>query len=576
MSKSSQSVIYLSPEFELQESDDSMEFDSVELNSEVLTSRSPILHSDFDASSIKVSQRNTSSTHVASQPVSIKRPVESEKEVMQISLEEIEETLVPFENTSSENTLERSLSDLSRLVANVTEAYSATVFLVDTKEHCLTVGGFHSLSRDFIPEAKVGFGCGLVGWTAENGVRISVCPFEHNATTLLYYKKDQALKSFIAVPVHSAEGSLVGVIACDSKKSYAFSKIAEKILMDCAKQVATLVRLHNFLKVNKTPDESTKDSLSQLIEKLQSAMEEEELLKIAAKMPQDIIAHDAFVVIAADEDSNLPGEYYSASKDGAMDHRLLQTICRHRKVMFSQKSVHSLPVDDAKQRSFFSIPLQAFGKEVGSLNVLSKPFEAFHATEIGTLEKLSKVIERELENIRARQSVSPAKEMTGLLSWKSFSRKAQAKLSVQGDESQSLVRISLENLVDIEDYLGAETAQNVMHRLMRLVDQVKRPQALSTYLYGYQMLLLTDKSESEATIKRLQRLVEHTSFKDIHSAGVNLGEMVAKGLKVASAHHGIDGETLDELLAKTLRLLKLSLTEHPEEIREHARAWAQF
>src|SRR4029077_2966698 len=37
----------------------------------------------------------------------------------------------------------------------------------------LELVAFHTLSREIIPHARIGFGSGLVGWTAENGVRIS-------------------------------------------------------------------------------------------------------------------------------------------------------------------------------------------------------------------------------------------------------------------------------------------------------------------------------------------------------------------------------------------------------------------
>ena len=108
--------------------------------------------------------------------------------------------------------------------------------------------GVHTLSRDLIHTAEIPHGRGLVGWTAENKVRISVCPFEHDATTLRYYRSDQDLKSFLAVPILPRSGgpqqeTLLGVIACDSKKNYAFAKITEKILVDCSVQAANIIEL---------------------------------------------------------------------------------------------------------------------------------------------------------------------------------------------------------------------------------------------------------------------------------------------------------------------------------------------
>ena len=124
--------------------------------------------------------------------------------------------------SNGKSKLEESLTSLVQLIANITESYSASIFVADTRNRILHSLAFQSLSRDYISNVQIPYGAGLVGWTAENKVRIAVCPFEHDSRTLLYYNTDQSLKSFIAVPILGKNGDLVGVIACDSKKSYAF------------------------------------------------------------------------------------------------------------------------------------------------------------------------------------------------------------------------------------------------------------------------------------------------------------------------------------------------------------------
>lgn len=114
------------------------------------------------------------------------------------------------------------------------------------------VAGHHSLSTSLVMNARIARGNGLIGWVAKHNRSIHVSPFERDSRTLGIYSEDQLLKSFIGIPVNlgpnGANGSgddnaNIGVIACDSKKSFAFSKLQGKLLEDLAAEVATTVRL---------------------------------------------------------------------------------------------------------------------------------------------------------------------------------------------------------------------------------------------------------------------------------------------------------------------------------------------
>ena len=455
-------------------------------------------------------------------------------------------------------TLEQSLMDLAELIANITESYTTAVFVADGAQKILRTKGFHTLSRDFVASATIGFGCGLVGWTAENEVRISVCPFEHDATTLLYYACDQGLKSFIAVPILDSRNQLVGVISCDSKKSYAFAKVTEKILLDCAVQAARLIDLHSRLNLpGRQYDESKRDNLQEVLEALRSAEEEEELLSRAADLPADLVERDSLVVITTSECGVGSGVYYTTSKPSRVEHRLLEMVCRHKKIICSERSVHALPVEGDRQRSFLSVPFHVFGEEAGSFNLLSRPYEAFDALEIAALERIASVVGRELERIRLRDRLASSKETTGIDSWKHFSVKARTQIEEarKTREPLTLVRFSLTNIIDIEDIAGVSAATTVLQKFMRLIEQVKRNPAIAGYLYGCQVLMLLESAEVDRTLRRLQRLIERLTPIDLGDqtafADVEIGKLINSGLVVTSAQLLKDGETLGELVTRT-------------------------
>jgi GAF domain-containing protein len=457
------------------------------------------------------------------------------------------------------------LNQLSALIANITEAYTVAIFLADNSQKILTLGGLHTLSRDFLPESQIGFGCGLIGWTAENGVRISVCPFEHDARTLLCYGKDQDLKSFIAVPILDSSNVLLGVISCDSKKNYAFAKVTEKILLDCAAQAAVLISL-----VRKTapageelqkPDENLLDAV---IEGFREHEDESGLLNAVAELPPELVKRDALVVVTTAEWGVGQGKFYSTSTEARVGHRLLEMVCKHKKIICAERSVHALPVDDIKQRSFLSIPFHVLGREAGSFNLLSRPHEAFNASQIAAMEKIAKVVGHELERIRLREKHSGSYGNGTLLSWKHFSINAKALLAEAKAQraSMSFLRLNFKNLMEIEEFAGVEATVSLLNQLVRLVEQTVRPPALACTVYGSQIVILSESSEAERLVLRLRRLIERINtsdyIKELRNSGVKLGSLLNRGLEVASVRYPIDGTSVTELAAKSRATLETS------------------
>lgn len=152
--------------------------------------------------------------------------------------------------------LKEQLNRIARFGANITEAHTCAVFIPSALSSSgalsggsalLTLTGHHSLSNDVMDGCQLPFHTGLIGWVATHRRAIHVSPFEHESRVLGMYDKNHDLKSFIGVPVllgsNDDEHPATGVITCDSKKSFAFSKLQGKWLEDLAQQTATTVNL---------------------------------------------------------------------------------------------------------------------------------------------------------------------------------------------------------------------------------------------------------------------------------------------------------------------------------------------
>ena len=158
------------------------------------------------------------------------------------------------------------LSDLARQAsfgANIVDAHSCFIFLPESllagkarsasseaPQDCdLLLAACYSLGPDLVKNARIPSDTGLIGWVARHRRSIHVSPFEQDSRTLGVYLSDQHLKSFIGIPVPlgqtaAATEQACGVIACDSCKTYAFSKLQGKLLENLAQEISNTIRLH--------------------------------------------------------------------------------------------------------------------------------------------------------------------------------------------------------------------------------------------------------------------------------------------------------------------------------------------
>lgn len=159
--------------------------------------------------------------------------------------------------------LRTELNRLTRFGANVADALSCLIFLPSSVARCtvthsasprvgssvddsLDLVAAHSLAQSILPTCKLPLETGLVGWVAKHDRSIHVSPFDRDSRTLGTYAEDEKLKSWVGVPIpldFIPSQSVTGVLSCDSKKSFAFSKLHVKLIEELALQVSSTLRL---------------------------------------------------------------------------------------------------------------------------------------------------------------------------------------------------------------------------------------------------------------------------------------------------------------------------------------------
>ncbi len=460
--------------------------------------------------------------------------------------------------------LEESLTSLVKLIANITESYSASIFVADPKNKTLHSLAFQSLSRDYITNVQIPFGAGLVGWTAENKVRIAVCPFEHDSRTLLYYNNDQSLKSFIAVPIMGKNSELVGVIACDSKKSYAFPKITEKLLQDCAIQANLLIDLHlSNEELNRTKDAPAQvRKTDSFVSSLSKANSEEDLLSLLQELPEELLSRDAFLSLIISHEGYGDPRFYCQASDRRMEQHLLDISCKQKRVSIKEKSIHPLPSEDIRARTYLSVPLFSFEREIGCLNILSKPFKAFSPKDIEVLEILGKVTSRELERIRAKSLSNTRQIGPCMLPWNNFLKKASIFIEHNKNQELGFLRLGFKELLKLESSLGIQTASNAHEQLLRFVQQLSTHPLFVSAPYGSSIFVFGDNRLLDALLKRVLSILSKIDSSSLTLPGMSFkkgtGEILVQHLdsSIVLLKKGIScsSNALDEIIQRELKI----------------------
>ncbi|MDR3037843.1 MAG: GAF domain-containing protein [Candidatus Adiutrix sp.] len=130
------------------------------------------------------------------------------------------------------------LKALLELCLNNLDGFSVVWFVADGEGCPLRLRAFQSLSRNIDPGALIRPGAGLLGWAYKNGLPVNVDQVSFESERLLFYTRDEGIKSFMAVPLPE----IAAVAAIDSKNRYIFTDKSSKLFMQFSQTIARVWR----------------------------------------------------------------------------------------------------------------------------------------------------------------------------------------------------------------------------------------------------------------------------------------------------------------------------------------------
>lgn len=301
-----------------------------------------------------------------------------------------------------ENIPDHGLKKLIQLIGNVTEAFTAGLFLFDPVQNKLNLSCYQSLSQHINAQTSLSIGDSLIGWVAKNQRPVNISQFDRDTRNLKFYLRDEKIKSFLAVPVGE-----VGVLCIDSKRNYVFTDKDQKILQDFALLVLQTLRDQAIIEKEKQQGHildffNNINALSK--EKQDLNHYYQKVLNCCRLFSRTDVAFLALVPKKGDR-------YKVVASDGAMTAPLKKTtlttemgltgwVIREEKPLVRRsmkprdhKSYVFFPDDPCRHfQSYIGLPLSFFGKLYGVMNLIGHQQNHWREEEIQALQSAGQTI----------------------------------------------------------------------------------------------------------------------------------------------------------------------------------------
>ncbi|MEE8111078.1 MAG: GAF domain-containing protein [bacterium] len=476
--------------------------------------------------------------------------------------------------------LEEDLLSLVDLLSNVTDAYTAALFLPRESDGRLQLRACHTLS-DYVPaDLVLDAGQGLIGWVAERGEPLHSTEFKHDLSALGLYRTEEGIKSFMAVPVESPAGT--GALCIDSKRQYVFTPKVQKLLAGFADQVTRkLQKTDVYRQIGR--DAITLDDLRDYADPLTASADAEAVLNAACNIPKRLIKYDTAGLIW-----RAPGkEDFSVVRcvthwaGAPVEQRVSLESSLAGWVLSHGETFHLPTIKDELQEThlfhpdeprwplgtFLGLPLSMGETVFGMLAFARGTPGGFNDREQATADLLRSLIAGALAAVQMHvrlEGLQSVDEATGLPHYPLFRSRLIDAIELASDTLRplSLLIADSEEIQEVYATRGRRAGDGLMRELADFYRRMlTEPDLLARFL-GHRFVMAFPGKDLEAdreAARRLQDTLEHTYFRT-PSGEVRLSVHI--GLAVFPR----DGATEGQLIAQGLRALEWARSRGQESI----------
>lgn len=476
--------------------------------------------------------------------------------------------------------LEEDLQSLIGLLSNVTDAYTAALFVPRESGGPLRICASHSLSDHVLKDREIEVGRGLIGWVAERGDPLHSTEFKHDLKALGLYRAEEDIKSFLAVPVATPDGT--GVLFIDSKRQYVFTPKVQKLLIGFADQVTRMLEKSDvYRRIGR--DFVTLEALRDYAAPITAAGDADAVLDAACNIPKRLLKCETAALVwrAPGEKAFRVVRCVTHGADApiglsvSMESSLAGWVLTHGETFHlptikdELRETHLFHPAEARRPlgAFLGVPLSAGGEVFGLLAFARAEAGGFDERELAAAELLQGLASGALAAARMRarrEGLGALDDVTGLPAYPAFTARLTDALALASDTLRpvSILIADSEEVQEVYADRGREAGDSLLRELADFYRRsLDEPDLLARCLGRRFVMALVGKDLDAAreTAGRLQDTLENSYLR---AGSIEFRLSVHFGLAVFPQ----DGDAEGRLIAQGLRALEWAKSRGRETI----------
>ncbi len=476
--------------------------------------------------------------------------------------------------------LEEDLQSLIGLLSNVTDAYTAALFVPRESGGPLRLRACHSLSDHVLKDREIEVGQGLIGWVAERGDPLHSTEFRHDLKALGLYRTEEDIKSFLAVPVATPDGT--GVLFIDSKRQYVFTPKVQKLLIGFADQVTRMLEKSDvYRRIGR--DFVTLVALRDYAAPVTDAGDADAVLDAACNIPKRLLKYETAALVwrAPGEKAFRVVRCVTHGADApiglsvSMESSLAGWVLTHGETFHlptikdELRETHLFHPAEARRPlgAFLGIPLSAGGEVFGLLAFARAEAGGFDDRELAAAELLQGLASGALAAARMRmrrEGLGALDDVTGLPAYPAFTARLTDALALASDTLRpvSILIADSEEVQDVYADRGREAGDSLLRELADFYRRsLDEPDLLARCL-GRRFVMALVGKDLEAAREAAGRLQDTLENSYLRAGSIEFRLSVHIGLAVFPH----DGATEGRLIAQGLRALEWAKSRGRETI----------
>lgn len=424
-----------------------------------------------------------------------------------------------------QDALHHVLGDLHEIL----KAHTVILFTLDNKSKDLRFRDAVSRSEHINRSAVIGRGEGILGWVFREKEALRLTNFAHPPENLVYYTKDEKIRSLVAVPVLRENSQEVeGMLIVDSKAEGFFSPEDEKIIWLSARQAMKEIETAET-RQRELSEARVSHALYKVSEILNASLNIEQVLDATMDCILKIVDADFAVLALYDEQTGLStilravgiekrddieGKTFRAEESlvgwvTSPERYLFYPDFKTRKI---QKPIFGKNIPAVKNiGTFFCYPLVSGSEFLGSLTLTFEEDHALPEYERNALTTLARMAATSIANAYLHGRVAKMATtdgLTGLYNHRYF----QERLSERIEEARrhptrhSLILVDIDHFKKVNDTYGHPVGDEVLKRLAVLLKESVRAIDLAARYGGEEFVLLLTNTDRKGALQLAERV----------------------------------------------------------------------